>query len=69
MIAIDYHSINLLPCIDVISSLVYATLPSDIKMTMVNGKILYENGQFHTIDIEKVMYEVRRIGKKLYQNL
>ncbi len=38
-------------------------------MTMVNGKILYENGQFHTIDIEKVMYEVRRIGKKLYQNL
>ena len=53
IIAIDYHSINLLPCIDVISSLVYATLPSDIKMTMVNGKILYENGQFHTIDIEK----------------
>ena len=66
IIAIDYHSINLLPCIDVISSLVYATLPSDVKMTMVNGKILYENGQFHTIDIEKVMYEVSRIGRKLY---
>ena len=66
IIAIDYHSINLLPCIDVISSLVYATLPSDIKMTMVNGKILYENGQFHTIDIEKVMHEVSRIGRKLY---
>jgi len=66
IIAIDYHSINLLPCIDVISSLVYATLPSDVKMTMVNGKILYENGQFHTIDIEKVMHEVSRIGRKLY---
>ncbi len=64
IIAIDYHSINLLPCIDVISSLVYATLPSDVKMTMVNGKILYENGQFHTI--EKVMHEVSRIGRKLY---
>ena len=63
---IDYNYINFLICIVFISYFFYSNLNLDIKMTMVNGKILYENGQFHTIDIEKVMYEVSRIGKKLY---
>ncbi len=66
IVAVDYHSCNLLPKTDMLSALIYAALPSDIKMTMVNGKILYQNGTFTTIDIEKVMYEVEHIGKKLY---
>ena len=66
IVVVDYYSLNLLPKTDMLSSLIYATLPSDIKMTMVNGKILYQNGEFTTIDIEKVMHEVDRIGKKLY---
>lgn len=66
IVVVDYYSLNLLPKTDMLSSLIYAALPSDIKMTMVNGKILYQNGEFTTIDIEKVMHEVDRIGKKLY---
>ena len=27
-------------------------------LTMVKGKILYENGAFHTIDVEKARREV-----------
>jgi 5-methylthioadenosine/S-adenosylhomocysteine deaminase len=32
-------------------------------MTMVDGKILYENGEYKTIDIEKVRSEVERVLK------
>ena len=35
IVVVDYYSLNLLPKTDMLSSLIYATLPSDIKMTMV----------------------------------
>jgi len=30
-------------------------------MTMVHGRVLYENNEFKTIDIEKAMYNVKGI--------
>ena len=37
-----------------------------MKMTMVDGKILYENGEFKTIDAEKVRWDVKAALKRLY---
>jgi hypothetical protein len=31
--------------------------PSDVYMTMVDGNVLYKNGEFYTIDIEKAIFE------------
>ncbi len=47
------------------SFIVYALNSRDIRMTMVKGRILYENGEYKTIDEEKVLKEVRDWQKRL----
>ncbi len=42
-----------------ISSLCYSASGRDVRLTMVRGKILYENGEFYTIDLEKVLHEAK----------
>ena len=35
-------------------------------MTMVDGNILYENGEFLTLDAEKILYDAKAAVKRLY---
>ena len=36
-------------------------------MTMVDGNILYENGEFKTLDAEKVRADMERAVERLYR--
>lgn len=63
---IDFNAIHLTPTVDYLNTLLYAAAPSDVCLTMVDGKVLYENGNFLTIDIEKVMSETKKISKALH---
>ena len=58
LILVDFDAPNLIPCHDVISNLVYAAHGSNVVMNMARGKVIYKNGEFLTIDIEKVKKEV-----------
>ena len=55
---IDFSAPHLIPCHNVLSSLVYSVKGGDVAMTMVRGKILYQNGQFPTIDLNSVVEEL-----------
>lgn len=57
LFVMDFSGINLLPGNDFLNGLIYASLPENIILTMADGKILYENGVFTGIDIEKLKYE------------
>ena len=57
------------PCLDVPALLVYSAQASDVVMTMVDGRILYENGEYLTIDREKVMFDAKQAVKRLYGGL
>ena len=35
-------------------------------MSVVDGKILYENGEYTTIDAEKLKYDVRKAADVFY---
>lgn len=59
LILLDFDKPHLVPCHNVISNLVFAARGSDVVLTMVQGNILYEYGTFKTIDLEKVLHEVR----------
>ena len=59
LILVDFDAVNLTPCHDVISNLVYAAHGSNVTMNMARGKVIYENGEFLTIDIDRVKREVR----------
>ncbi len=52
------------PCINPISSLVYAANGSEVETVIVDGKILMENREFKTIDEEKVYFDIDRIAKR-----
>lgn len=66
IIALDFNAPHMLPAFDPISMLCYSVQGSDVAMTMVDGKILYENGEFLTIDREKVFADVKQSLKHLY---
>lgn len=46
LIMIDLHQPNMQPLNHIEKNIVYSGSKQNVKMTMVNGKILYENGEF-----------------------
>ncbi len=44
----------LTPCHNMINNIVFSALGTDVVLTMVDGKVLYCNGEYHTIDLEKI---------------
>ena len=58
LILVDFSAPHLLPCHDVTNALVFCAKGGDVAMTMVRGKILYQSGQFPTIDLNAVVGEV-----------
>ena len=66
IIALDMDAPPLKPAGDIVSLLLYSAHASDVCMTMVDGKSLYENGEFLTMDRDKVMANARSAQKMLY---
>ncbi len=67
IIAIDFNKPHLIPNIDYLDSVIYSAQGSDVCMTMIDGSIVYEDGQFLTIDAEQTYEEVRQITERLYE--
>ncbi len=55
---LDFTAPHLMPCHNVLNALVYAAKGGDVAVTMVRGKILYQNGKFPTIDLPAVVQEL-----------
>ncbi len=55
---LDYSAPHLIPCHNVLSSLCFSAKGGDVAMTMVRGRILYQNGRFPTIDLNEVVKEL-----------
>lgn len=58
IILVDFSAPHLMPCHDVMNALVFSAKGGDVAMTMVNGKILYQNGNFPTLDLGTVVQEM-----------
>ena len=57
MILIDTDAPSMRPIYDPISTLAYAATGERVYMTMVQGRVLYEAGEYKTLDIDKLLYE------------
>ena len=55
---LDFSAPHLIPCHNVLNGLVWSAKGGDVAMTMVRGNILYQNGQFPTIDLKEVVEEL-----------
>ena len=54
LILVDFTHPNLIPCHDVEENLVFSARGSDVVMNMARGKVIYENGTFLTLDLERI---------------
>ncbi len=58
IVLVDFSAPHLMPCHNVPNGLVFSAKGGDVAMTMVRGKILYQNGRFPTIDLPAVVSEI-----------
>ena len=58
IVLVDFTAPHLMPCHNVLSSLVFSAKGGDVALTMVRGKILYQAGRFPTIDLTAVVEEI-----------
>ena len=58
LILVDFTTPHLMPCHNVLTSLVHGASGSDVVLTMVRGKVLYQGGRYLTIDLDKVVEEL-----------
>ena len=65
LIMIDMNKPSMQPENNIVRNIVYSADNSCVKMTMINGRILYEDGNFSSIDID----ETRRMCNKLLPEL
>ncbi len=70
IILLDLNPINMFPTFDPVSAVVYSASGKDVVFTMVQGKVLYQDGNFSTVDIEKLKsmlidYALPKLGLNL----
>ena len=57
IILIDLYKPNMQPLNNIVTNLVYAGSKDNIILTMINGKILYENGQYFLKETPEEIYK------------
>ena len=63
MIDMQHPTMN--PVNNTISNIVYSGHPGIVKLTMVAGKVLYEDGKYLTIDLDEVLSESNKLLKEI----
>ena len=65
IIMIDLHKPNMQPVLDIPNNIVYSGDKTNIKMTMIDGKILYMNGEFIDTDVDEIYNKSAEIMARL----
>jgi 5-methylthioadenosine/S-adenosylhomocysteine deaminase len=65
LIIVDGSRPNLVPRYDPYSHLAYTTRGSDVKTTIVDGRILFEDGRFTTLDPQRIEAAARQAAERV----
>jgi len=57
------------PVHDLVTNVVYSASGSDVVLTMCDGKVVYKDGIYLTIDIEKVIAETENACRTILASL
>ena len=65
LVVIDLKQPNMQPLHNIAKNLVYAGSKLNVKMTVIDGKILYEDGKFTTVDADEIYERANRLTKEI----
>ena len=69
LIVLDINGAHMKPVHSLLNNLIYSASGSDVVLTMADGKVLYRNGEYQTIDLEKVVFEVEGSKDRILSEL
>lgn len=69
LILVDLNTLNFTPLNDLYRQLVYCETGSSVVMTMVAGKIVYQDGKLLFVDEEAIKMEAREIMKTYHKEM
>ena len=69
LIAIDVSGPNMHPVHDMAHNLIYSADGGDVVLTMVDGRVCYQDGEFTTIDIEETTAEAEKAKNKILSEI
>lgn len=52
-----------------LNNLVYSAQGSDVCLTMADGRVLYRDGEYTTLDIERIQFEVETRKTRILSEL
>lgn len=65
LVVFDLNKPHMIPEEDLFSNVLYSAQSSDICMTLVDGKVVYKDGDFPGLDKERIFAEVRNRQQRL----
>lgn len=60
---------NMHPVHNMLTNIVYSATGADIVLTMVDGKVLYQDGDYKTIDVEQAIFETEKAKDEILERL
>lgn len=70
LVLIDLNQPNMQPVRNLEKNLVYSGSKSNVKMTMVGGKVLYQDGVFHLDSTkEEIFAKTNELARKILESL
>lgn len=65
----DISQPNMKPVHNLLNNLVYSASGSDVCLTMIDGKVLYRDGQYLTLDTEKIYHYIDKAKARILKQL
>lgn len=62
IILLDVSGVSWTPCHDLVENVVFSSRGTDVVLTMCRGKVLYEYGNFYTLELDEILKEVKEYG-------
>ena len=69
LVVMDIDTPNMQPVHDVLNNVVWSGSNANVVLTMCDGRVLYKDGEFMTIDVEKAIAEANLATKKILEKL
>mgnify|MGYP001457168154 CR=1 FL=1 len=66
---LDISGPSMHPVHDMKNNVLYSASGSNVVLTMADGKVLYSDGEYKTIDIEKTIYETEKAKNRILSEL
>jgi 5-methylthioadenosine/S-adenosylhomocysteine deaminase len=62
---LDFHSPRQAGSLDPMANIAYSCTGRDVWLTMCQGAVLYEGGEFKTLDVEKAVWEAEAMARRV----